>query len=319
MANRLSFSAITKFKYCPQAWKWHYVERYRPIQVSSALLFGSAIGKSFEQLILTKDLENAKALFLSLWTEQEINGKLEKIKEYPHIHYFKSDMDKDLGNTPWDTLLVKGNLILDSFYNNLLPLIEHVYSTEEKVELSSGEDVSIGFADAVVKIKGYDKPIILDFKTASRPYEADSVQKSEQLSHYMHSLADKYGTRLAGYAVFLKDIKKNKTKVCSKCGYEGTGTNFKTCNNEKRGARCNSAWIVTLHPECEMQLIVDEITEDHELSVIDEIGTINDLINENRIEKNLEVCDNNYGRSCEFINLCHKGDPTGLIKLDKKV
>ncbi len=294
--------------------------------MSSALLFGNAIGKSFEQLLLNKDLRGAQELFLRNWTTQEINGKMEDIQTYPHIYYFKSDTDTDLGETPWLALKEKGMLMLKSFSINLLPLIEHVYSTEEKVELSSGDDVSVGFADAVVKIKGYDRPIILDFKTAGRKYEQDSVIKSEQLSQYLYTLGEKYETTWAGYAVFLKNINKNRTKICKTCGYDGSGRKFKTCDNIKQidigtgyvEVRCHGEWGETIYPECTMQLIISEIPGEFVLSVVDEIGYINDAINENHVEKNLDVCHNNYGRFCEFINLCHNGDMHGLIKMEKK-
>lgn len=336
MPNRLSHSACTKFKYCSKAWELYYIEKYRPKQVGSALLFGNAIGKSFELLLNTKNLKEAQILFDKNWEEQEINGVVTKLKTCKDILYSRYDMDKDLGDTPWETLKTKGYLMLTTFNDELLPKITKVYSTEEKVELQSGEDISIGFADAVVEFEGYDKPIVLDFKTASWRYEMGSVQKSEQLSQYLHSLGPKYNTRLAGYAVFLKSIKKNKTKVCPECGNIGTGTKFKTCNNTVKGivsknkqgvydaylgeVRCNTEWVETMDPKCELQVIIDEIPEEFELSVIDGVGEINDRINAGDIHCEYSKCNNNgWGRACEYRNFCLNNDSSDLIKLEKRI
>jgi hypothetical protein len=317
MGNRLSHTAINKFKYCPTAWKFYYIDKYRPIKTGSALLFGNALGKALEPEKALPDV-TARELFSQLWAKQKINGVEEDLATSTNVEYLKSDTDKDLGKTPWEALRAKGMLMLTAFEKHILPYITHLHSTEEYVELRSGDDVSVGFADAVVNIQGYQKPIILDFKTASRKYEEDSVQKSEQLSQYLHSLADKYNTRTCGYVVFSKQIRKNRTKICTLCGYNASGTRYSTCPSEIEGKRCSGEFNETINPECDVQIIIDEIPEEFELTVIDEIGTINDKINAGKIYQNLEACENNYGKPCEFYNICHKGTTEGLIQQKEK-
>jgi hypothetical protein len=352
MSNvRTSYSQINKYLFCSQAHAHHYKNKYRPLELSSALPFGNAFGKALEwalndafnlkanekQEITEADRKNeeeffqgrteldARDIFDYNWKYQYINGNLTRLDEYPHLAYSKYDMDKDLANTPYESLRVKAHLMLETFYSELLPQIEHVYSTEEKTQLENDEgDSNIGFADAVVKLKDYHKPVILDFKTASRAYTEDSVRNSVQLAGYLHVLSEKYdNTRLAGYAVFLKNIEKNKTKVCKRCGHDGTGGKHKTCNADTpvlgsdKTVRCEGEWIEKIKPRAMMQLIVDGIPERTEEMVVDNIAAVNDAIKSGIVTKNLSKCDDaGYGRPCEYRNLCWSGDTIGLVKLD---
>ena len=193
MSNKLSYSAINKHQFCQQAYFHHYKNKYRPIEISSALPFGSALGKTFEYILnpssKTEALKDKEVtpyeVFDYHWRYQEINKVLTNIEEYEHIAYSKYDLDKDLADTPYQSLKAKGHLIITTFINEFLPLVEHVYSTEEKTELANDlGDVNVGYADAVVKLKDYYKPVIIDFKTAARPYEEDSVKTSIQLSSH---------------------------------------------------------------------------------------------------------------------------------------
>lgn len=340
MSNKLSYSQIEKWKFCPTAWKFHYIERYRPLEVSSALLFGSAIGKTFEYVLNTSCGEKeALDFFDHHWLHQEINGVLTNTKYYDGVVYSKYDTDKELllfpeldaaGENPnflaWYSMRSKGHLILRSFKDNFLPLVTKVYSVEEKTELSNEEgDVMIGFADAVVDIKGYDKPVIIDFKTAARAYDRDSVVKSVQLSGYLHVLEEKYNTRLCGYAVFSKNITKNRTKVCTVCQSDSSGTRNQTCpektkqNDKGKWVRCDGDFIETIRPECKMQLIIDEIPIEMEESVVDGMDRVNTEIKLGEYPKNLDGCHNNgFGRACEYLELCHNQNTTKYIKLEKK-
>lgn len=345
MANRLSHSQMNKAIFCGEAWRLHYEEKYRPIEIGSALLFGSAIGKTFECMLNEdeskvfevslsgKQIANDYDVFDYYWRNQEINGVLTNIQEYPHVAYSKYDTDLDLltraefaeangdpSKLAWFSLRHKAHLIIDSFKANLLPKIKKVYSVEEKIELENDEgDSSIGYADAVVDIEGYDKPVILDFKTAAWEYEPESVRTSVQLSQYMHVLGEKYNTRLAGYAVFLKNIEKNRVKICTVCGFDGSAGKFKTCNNEIKGKRCNGEWKETSKPECKMQLIVDEIPQSTEDFIISNIENVNAMIKARIFVKNINGCTNNgFNRKCEFYNLCWGNDTSQYVKLENK-
>jgi hypothetical protein len=334
MSNRLSHSAMNKFLACGESYRLHYVERVRPKEVGSSLPFGSAIGKTFEYILKgekSEDFANDYEYFDYQWSFQTINDELVNIQTYPNLVYSKYDLDYDLLTNDekklspnlqsWNSLRHKGHLIIDSFKKNLLPKIKKVYSTEEFIELENNDgDSSIGYADCVVDIEGYDKPVILDFKTAAWEYELESVQRSVQLSQYLHVLSEKYNTRLAGYAVFLKNMEKNRTKFCIKCGFDGSAGKFKTCNNEIGGKRCNGDWKETLRPECKMQLIVDVLPQETEDFIIGNIENVNNAIKNQVFVKNVDNCWNTkYNRPCEYVNLCWKKDLAEYKKLEKKV
>lgn len=351
MANILSFSQLNKYKFCQESWRLHYKDKIRPTAIFSPLIFGSAIGKTFEYILIAKrdniptsgvhDILTFEEFFDEHWTRAEVNGEMTILKDNTNIVYLKSDLDEELASTPWESLRVKAHLMIDAFVTQFLPLVTKVYSTEEKAELSSGEDSNIMYADAVVEIEGYDKPIIIDFKTSARKYEHNSVRESVQLGQYLYSLGDKYNTDLAGYVVFLKNINKNRRKICKECGFDGSGARFKICNNQLpkiipakrhpispssedtremiKAERCNGEWNETIHPTCSFQLIIDKIPIEFQEEVIDEIGTINDKINTGIIEKNLEGClDDGFRRRCIYYDLCHNQSMNGLIKLEKK-
>jgi hypothetical protein len=215
MTNRLSHSSISRYLTCGESWRLHYRKRIRPTETSSALIFGSAIGKAFEYALNPScsnlpNIANTTEFFDYHFRNAEINGVIINVEECDSIVYSKYDLDLDLAQTPYQSLRAKGHLMIKSFERNFLPLVEKVYSTEELVTLENEQgDSSIGYCDVAVKLKDILDIVILDFKTAARRYEEDSVRTSVQLSQYLHSLGPKYNTRTAGYAVFLKNINKN--------------------------------------------------------------------------------------------------------------
>lgn len=334
MANKLSNSSINKFSFCGEAYRLHYVERYRPTQMSSALFFGSAIDKTIETILKKEQGELTDTeVFDYNWRYQFINNVRTHLPDSNDIIYSKKDFDRELltqadldeanGNEQylnWLSLRAKGHLMVQAFNRDILPRISKVVSTQEFVELANDEgDTSIGYCDAVIEMDEYDAPIILDWKTAANPYADDSVRYSAQLSQYLHTLGPKYGnTRLAGYVVFLKNISKNRTKKCSVCAFDGSGAKFKTCNNEVSGKRCGGEWIEVINPRCETQMIIDTIPEKFENMVIDNIAAVNSAISNNIFPKNLRGCkDNGFGRECEYFNICYSGDTTGFIKKEE--
>jgi hypothetical protein len=307
------------------------------------LLFGKALDLAFEYILTGKNtvtdqnIANEYEYFDYHWRSQYVNDVLTNVflNEEKMIHYGKNDADYDLlsdeeireagddmDKIGWFSLRHKGHLIIDTFKKEFLPKVKKIHSTQEAIELLNDQgDKSIGFCDAVLEIEGYDKPIITDFKTAGKPYADDSVQYSVQLSQYLHALSDKYdNTRLAGYVVFAKNINKNKTKVCSKCGFQPEGSSkFKTCNNIIKNVRCDGSWIESINPKAEMQLIVDEIPIEVEHLVIDNMATVSTSIKLGLFNKNVNSCkDAGFGKPCDFFDLCWKKDPSKLTKMETK-
>lgn len=360
MSNKLSHSSVNKFSDCPTAWKFHYVERLRGTTQSAALLFGTAIDKAVEDLVLTRNLEDAKRTFLAYWTSAEINGKQEKLECNSDIVYAANDLDEELlpeeFNKPvykseldqiisrkkevgfdelsisdkivynqanWFVAKKRGELMLEAVNNEILPKIKKVHSTQEKLDLTndSGDSV-VGYVDLVADFDGYPNSIIFDFKTSTRTYEEDSVKTSPQLALYTHALSETYKTRTAGFIVLSKQIQKNRKKVCSVCGNDGTGGRHKTCDKElelapgAKKTRCNGAWIETINPKAKIDVIIDEIPEQLENIVLENMDSVNRTIKNNIFVRNLNSCKKAWGL-CSYYHLCHENSMKGLIKLDK--
>lgn len=360
MSNKLSHSSVNKFSDCPTAWRLHYVERLRGTTQSAALLFGTAIDKAVEDLVLTRNLEDAKKTFLAYWTSAEINGVNTELKTMPDLVYAANDMDIELLDTSLDPIFFnkdiienieqkkkevgfnnlplgdkvfyntinwyiakkRGELMLEAVNNEILPKLKRVHSTQERIDLTNDTgDSVVGYVDLVADYVGYDAPIIFDFKTSTRAYEQDSVKVSPQLALYVHALSEKYKTRTAGFIVLSKQIQKNRKKICSVCGNDGTGGRHKTCDamvlkpaKFTKEERCNGAWVETINPKAKIDVIIDEIPEQLENIVLENMDSVNKMLSNGIFTRNLNSCVKPYGK-CVYYDKCYNNSDKGLIKV----
>jgi hypothetical protein len=360
--NRLSHSSATKFMTCPTAWRYHYKDRLRSKEQKAALLFGSAIDTALQDMLkhsrdpvasfseAWKFAEvNGKKVYLPTCTEivysnsdfdkdlltiDDLNylgpTKVEKLfeiikkKEEVGFHGLEHSEKEILNDANWLCLNRKGLLMIKAVQEKVLPNVEEVLGVQEYVTLenSTGDSI-IGYADLVCRWKGLKYPVVFDFKTSSIKYDRDSVLTSPQLTLYVHALEEKFQTRLAGFIVLQKRIQKNKTKKCSNCKFDGTGSRAKTCTNELddgdlgKRSRCGSEWIETLNPEVEVDIIINEIPQATEDLVIENLDYINTAIKTNSFHRNLNSCVMAWGK-CEFYNKCYKGDDSGLIVAEER-
>jgi hypothetical protein len=309
MTTRLSNSQLNTFQICGKKYELQYKKRIKSTKLKSALLFGSAFDAASSVLFLTRDLEQAKTMFLETWKSQKDCKDIRNSK----VDYFKSDLDMDLipsdskeidiNILSWESLNVKGLIMLEALNRDVLPRIGTVYATQEKISMINNEgDEIIGYPDLIAQIDGKDA--ILDVKTASSLYDEDAVRFSQQLTLYTHILEPKYKTRLAGYIVIGKKLIKSTTKVCKNCGFIGSGTH-KKCNNEINGKRCNGDWNETTTFTAQTQIILEEINSHTEEIVLENLDAINSSIKNGVYVRNLGACSNQYGSCCEYFNLCH--------------
>lgn len=317
--NKLSHSSVEMFKECGFKFALHYKEKLRSETTGSALLFGSAVDKALE-VALKKypncSKEQVKHIFLDNWQFAELNGVKIDIQTSNLIKYSKADYE--LNENPWQSLRQKGLLMIDAFHRDVFPLIENVISTQEEIALTNDNgDSVIGYCDAVLKIKGYDQNVIIDFKTSARKYKEDSVRTSPQLSLYKHSLSEKYNTTTAGYIVFIKTINKNPSKICTVCGNDNSATSHKTCNSydfneDDHGIRCNGKLDITYNPKIDVQIVIDEIDEEFENKLLESFDDINVKLQDEVFEQNFDKCFGKYGK-CLYFDYCRTSDTTGLI------
>lgn len=279
-----------------------------PLVVYSNADYDADLLEDYDKALLTEHNKDWEAELSKIYDRKEVIG-YDGLKEE----------DKILLNfANWLSLLRKGHIMLESLKKDIVPKITEVLSTQEKISLKNdnGDEV-IGYVDFVARWKDYPNPIVFDFKTSSREYSKDAVLVSPQLTLYVHALADKYKTREAGFIVINKNIKKNKTKVCSKCAKDGTGQRHKTCDNIIEGKRCNAEWIETINPEAMIQVLINEIPEKTEDLVIENIEEVNNAIEKNVFIRNLSSCQKAWG-PCTYKNLCWGKSSEGLVEVEER-
>lgn len=268
-----------------------------------------------EELLKDSDKDKLARLYGEGW--QGTLKAIYDIKSSVGYANLKDDDKRLLNNANWFSMLRKGEYMLEKAIQVLDENVEEVLGTQVKVTLANEEgDEIVGYADFVVKWKGYEgRPIVLDLKTSAKAYEDDSVLTSPQLSLYVHDLQEKFGSRYAGFFVLHKTIRKNRNKVCSVCGFDGTGGRHKTCNNEVEGNRCGGEWSETISPEATHQIIINEIPERLEEIVIENMDAVNNSIKTGIYPRNFAACEKPWG-SCPYKDLCFKNKTDGLIVKD---
>jgi PD-(D/E)XK nuclease superfamily protein len=388
MSIKLSHSSQNLYLSCGERYRLHYIEKWRPITLSSPLVFGSAIDQALNVMLdpqNPENLNNPNLLKLSLETfdrnfEQGMNSeyKLVDLPLNPNLKYSKWDFDADLlekadwrelfkydpkffetkekiesekipwlevpeeqrmviNYANWLCMSRKGKMMLEAYYNKILPNIKEVLAVQMTVNLldEDGNDLN-GVIDAVVRLQD-GRVCVLDNKTTSSEYEEDSVRGSEQLAKYMAILnikaedpEDPWEHRVdcAAYAVMSKKLIKDITRTCASCGHIAD-SKAKTCDQElevpgklvkgkQATKRCGGEWIKDKKFEVQTQFIVDIISEEFQDSVIQNAVTVKSCIEMGLFPKNYGSCSNIYGSECQFINLCHAGKTDGLVKLEKK-
>lgn len=345
MSLKLSHSQCNRYAMCPTSYKYHYIERIRPTLSPSSLLFGSALDSALNELLKPERGVAPEDVFIEAFTKAYINNVEVYIPDYPQLTYANSDLDFDLisissedreklenlqdrkkkygldsftiddkkfyNEWNWKAMKAKGLLMLQAYRKKVVPLFKRVLAVQVPISLTNGEDSVIGFVDVIAEVEG-EGVVIFDNKTSSMAYEDDSVITSPQLSLYMHALYGEYKTRKAGYIVLRKQIKKNRVKTCTKCGYDGTGARHTTCNNTIEGKRCGGAWAEAIDPEVDIQVIIDEIPTKTEDIVIDNYDAIAQSIKHGVFHRNLQSCKNYYGSKCPYFDLCYKGSKKGM-------
>jgi hypothetical protein len=273
-------------------------------------------------LITEDDLKVVEQYALDLGLKEddtklkELVSSIQKQKDIIGYKFLPKERKIMFNVVCYHTLKTKGELMLNTFKRVILPQIEGVISLQEPISILNGSgDEIVGYIDAVLKWRGIEEPIVFDFKTSARPYEDDAVLTSSQLSVYVNAVTEKYKTRKAGYIVLSKAINKNKNKICSECGYDGTGANHRTCpEKDTDGNRCNGEWKIGIDPQCVAQVIINDLPESIENLVMENMDVINSCINNNIYSRNLNNCMTRYNTLCSYYDVCHGGCYDGVFK-----
>lgn len=263
-------------------------------------------------------------LIIKTYSVKDVLATVDDILQRKEEVGFKklSENDKMILNfINWLTMREKGRLMLSSAIEWIDDNIIELLGTQVKVDLENEEgDGVLGFADLVARVKGFKKPVVIDFKTSARAYEEDSVKKSPQLALYVFSLKNKYEeTNTAGFVVFQKNIRKNKEKKCSVCGYDGSGGRHKKCDNLIKGSRCNGDWIEKINPSAVVQVVFDEIDEFFQRQVVGNYNEVNKGIKSEIFPRNWKSCVQYNGTViCPYYNYCYRDVTDDIIFLEDK-
>lgn len=217
----------------------------------------------------------------------------------------------------WLSMNRKGIAMIDSYSKEILPKIKKVLAVQKPISTKNdqGDEVA-GFLDLVVTWED-GKNYLLDNKTSTKEYEKTSPMRSQQLVLYYHIEKEQYNLHGAGFIVLYKHLIKNKTKVCTSCSFDGSGTAFKTCNNIIENKRCGGEWEIRINPKAKIEVILNEIPQASEDLVIETFDLANEAIKSAHFNPNLNACING-ALVCPYFNYCWKGDSSDLVKIEKK-
>lgn len=262
-----------------------------------------------EELLTPEDVKEIARAFPS--NTYDFNyEKLAEEKKIRGIENLNPVYAEFINYSNWHCLLRKGRLMIATYYTQVLPKIKEVVDVQVKIELDNDEgDSVIGYIDAILDFG--DGPRIVDNKTAARAYEDGAANISPQLAIYAYS---KHITKTA-FVVLSKQIKKNRTKICTKCGHDGSGSRAKTCDKGEGKLRCHGEWLETTSPEAQVEILLGEVNSVFQNNVLDNYEETLKAIRADAFPRNFSSCMA-YGRKCPYFNKCHvdPDDDTGLVK-----
>lgn len=270
-------------------------------------------------------LDEKDLILLKAWVEElnldsmgsdpvDVYKQCGKIKKNPYLHISAKQLQY-FNRASWLSLNKKGSILLDAFYTQFFPRIKKVLATQKQSSIkdeNTGDSI-VGVIDMILEIDGYDKPIIFDLKTAASPYDAETLEVSDQLALYQAMKGNEYNTDQVGYVVLIKNISKDVEGYCASCAFKKDGRH-KSCNNVINGSRCSGDWIEKKVPKPEVQVLIQKKTQQQVSDLLSDFSNVLHSMKSGIVYKNTQACNNWYGAKCPYFNLCHKGDPSGLKK-----
>ena|SRR5271166_6598498 len=236
MGIQISFSAADKYLLSPMQYFLHYLLKLRPIQLSSPLIFGSAIDSGLNHLLYCKKtefknleqkyviinqknaLDSAKKNFIDTLKGSEVDYRV-----HGAVKFSKADLDESLlegldipdgHDRAWYSLREKGLIMLEAYAEQVLPKIKEVHAVQHEIKVTNTDgDTFIGVVDFIATMENGQK-VLMDNKTTSVPYKDDAIDNSSQLASYWEILKDEYQLDAVGFCIIPKNIRKRKEPKC---------------------------------------------------------------------------------------------------------
>lgn len=209
----------------------------------------------------------------------------------------------------WLCCLKRGQIMLEAFHDQLLPEIVEVIATQKWTSVKNSDgDKLVGKIDYIFRLKGYDKPVLTDLKTAGKFYTNHDLDTSDQLGIY--AAAEKLD--LIGYMVVLKNVKHERR--CDKCDQLRENARKQKCENEK--AKCDGRYS-KIKSYGETQILVRPLRDGEAKEVLNDFSDVL-LAMKNQVNwKNPGSCFA-FNKQCEFYEFCWKGKPLDQLPGIKK-
>lgn len=247
-----------------------------------------------------------KENFKATHDPMELFDIIKAIKKNPYKTWSK-EQNEYYNLACWLSWHRKARYIIKAYQEEVLPKIKKVIHVQKEINMDNGAgDTVIGYIDLIAEWED-GKTYILDNKSSGRAYAEDAPSTKPQL--HLYSIAENNPN--VGFIVYLKNLEKNKKRVCRKCGKEAEGRH-KTCNEEVKGSRCHGEFDETVDPKAKIQILLGQANHRLEEMVLENINDVNKMIKNDMYVKNLNSCDNWYGGKCPYYNKCHNNDETGL-------
>lgn len=314
---KISHSSSTMYNECSHKYYLHYVMCLRPIKQRSALVFGGAIDNGLNAILEGKSEAEAFAIFLDKFTNIKINGADVNLETNPEmVLYSKADHDPKLGNSPRESLIEKGRIMIRDFNKKIMPRIQEVIVVQHPTEVPNADgDKVAGFLDIILRWED-GKVYLMDNKTTSVEYGPNSASESQQLNLYYWAEKDKYKLDGVGFFTLDKAINHNETKICDKCGHNGSGGRAKTCDAIIQKKRCEGDWIISYSPECNINVIINDVSDKVLDETFEKLDNANNGISNEVFEKNEKACWGKFG-PCPVMAYCKRGSMDNLTIVEK--
>lgn len=209
--NKVSFSQYSTFLKCPYKWYLDYPKKLRKFEGSINMAFGTAIHETFQkylEILYTDSVKAADSLDCMAIFKESYDREVELL--------LKDGIDID--NDTYKEFYYNGEDILLTFLKTSNRL-KHFPNKYELVGIEIPLEVDIlhnvqfvGFIDIVLKEKGKEKYLIIDFKTSNsgwNVYMKSDITKVAQLQLYKAVYSKKLNIPLNAIDVQFFIVKRN--------------------------------------------------------------------------------------------------------------
>lgn len=338
---KLSHSAKELFDFCKKAYKLKYIDKYRELTLSSALVFGTAFGDTVQMIILDKKSKltteesdmlklDPKEFFIDKMTNVKHNGNDLIVPKSSIMRYFRSDWtpeildeedlldikkyQEELGIQEIVTMdMLQSEMKLNNLDNDEISLMNYIYwKSLIKKGLSLIDEYRKEIYPRIKKVYEIEGKIKIENSTGDEitgfldlvvDFECDDGVVRKILFDHKTS-SSRYGKN----AIFDKKqlLLYNYDREVDLLGYI---IGIKKLKTPKRGPRKGESYF-------EIQVIIGETVAEAEESLIAEYDEVLTAIKAEEFEKTEDKnsCKFRFGKKCPYYDICYKNDDSGLFK-----